>query len=126
MPPRSLPPPAKKQKRKHTEAQDEVERLEGLLTTAAQSTPTGSLNPLADLLILAESSSAPQDLSRAVYALYRVWVILINGGKMSPSADEGEEAKVVRGWLWDRMSAYQDILVGLLADSEGALRVRTF
>lgn len=126
MPPRSLPPPAKKQKRKHTEAQDEVKRLEGLLTAAAQSTPTGSLNPLADLLILAESSSAPQDLSRAVYALYRVWVILINGGKMSPSADEGEESKVVRGWLWDRMSAYQDILVGLLADSEGALRVRTF
>lgn len=122
--PRSLPPPNKKQKRNHSELQTEVERIEGLLKTAAQATPLGSLNPLADLLELAQSSAAPEDLSRAIYAIYRVWVILVDGGKMSPTTEEGEEAKVVRAWLWDRMSAYQDILVGLLSDSEGALRVR--
>ena len=36
---------------------------------------------------------------------------------------EDEEARVVRGWLQERLAAYADLLMSLLKDEEQALRV---
>jgi len=59
------------------------------------------LNPLADLLALAQNLEDPHDTSKAVYALYRVFVVVITNGKLALGGDE--TAKVVKAWIWDRL-----------------------
>ncbi|KAF7365435.1 Ribosome biogenesis protein Noc4 [Mycena venus] len=116
----SLPPPSKKRKiQKESEFTKSIQRLEEQLTAAAAS--NGSLNPLADLLQLAFTAGDAQDTSKAIYALYRVFVIIISGGKLGTGGDEA--AKVVKAWLWDRLNAYVDFLCGLLKDDEKLLRI---
>ncbi|KAK7057756.1 ribosome biogenesis protein Noc4 [Favolaschia claudopus] len=115
----SLPPPSKKRKiGKDSEFTKSVKQLEDQLTVAA--TSNGSLNPLADLLELAFKADDAQDTSKAIYALYRVFVIVINGGKLAPGGDAA--AKVVKTWLWERLHSYVDFLCGLLKDEENVLR----
>ncbi|KAJ7465318.1 CBF/Mak21 family-domain-containing protein [Mycena latifolia] len=116
----SLPPPSKKRKiQKDSEFVKSVERLEERLTSAAAA--NGSLNPLADLLDLAFTAGDAQDTSKAIYALYRVFVIVVSGGKLGPGGDEA--AKVVKSWIWERLNSYVDFLCGLLKDEEKLLRI---
>ena len=122
---RSLPPLSKKRKPNpsstlHSIA-TRIQSLESTLTSAVQS--SSSLNPLADLLDLAQTATEAQDASKAIYALYRVFVVLVGSGKMSAELG-GEEAKVVRVWLWERLGAYGGLLVGLMKDEDAGLRVR--
>ncbi|KAJ6619540.1 CBF/Mak21 family-domain-containing protein [Mycena sp. CBHHK59/15] len=118
--PLSLPPPSKKRKiQKDSGFEKSVQQLEEKLTSVA--TANTSLNPLADLLELAFSASDAQDTSKAIYALYRVFVIVISGGKLSPGGDA--DAKVVKAWIWDRLNSYVDFLCGLLKDEEKSLRI---
>ncbi|KAF8143833.1 CBF/Mak21 family-domain-containing protein [Mycena galopus ATCC 62051] len=115
----SLPPPSKKRKiQKDSEFSKSIQRLEEQLTAAAANHT--SLNPLADLLELAFNAVDAQDTSKAVYSLYRVFVILISGGKLGTGGDEA--AKVVKAWIWDRLNSYVDFLCGLLKDEEKVLR----
>ncbi|KAF7296464.1 Ribosome biogenesis protein Noc4 [Mycena chlorophos] len=117
--PSSLPPPAKKRKiQKDSDLVKSVQTLEKELTAAAAA--NASLNPLADLLELALSAEEAQETSKAMYSLYRVFVVIISGGKLNAGGDEA--AKIVRAWIWERLNAYVDFLCGLLKDEEKILR----
>ncbi|KIK31111.1 hypothetical protein PISMIDRAFT_5649 [Pisolithus microcarpus 441] len=117
MPAGSLPPPSKKRKVKPDE--DLAKRLEAEITDAALN--DGSLNPLLDLLNLAQGTSDAANLSKIIYSLYRVFVVLIRSDRLAPGGSEA--AKQVRKWIWGRLDAYVHLLVGLLQDEEPALRV---
>jgi hypothetical protein len=84
-------------------------------------TKNGSLNSLADLLGLAYTVEDPHDTSKAIYALYRVFVVIISNKKLDLSGDEA--AKVVKAWIWERFQSYIDFLGSLLQDEEKFLRV---
>lgn len=114
---RSLPPPNKK--RRVQKESGSIQRLEEELTHAA--TSNGSLNPLADLLDAALTTSNPQDTSKAIYALYRVFVVIISNDKLALDGDDA--AKVVKAWIWERLNTYVEFLGGLLRDDEKILRV---
>lgn len=116
----SLPPPSKKRKiQKDSQFAKSVQVLEEQLTSAAAA--NASLNPLADLLDLTFAAGDAQDTSKAIYALYRVFVVIISGGKLGAGGDEA--SKVVKAWIWDRLNSYVDFLCGLLKDEEKLLRV---
>ncbi|KAJ7244754.1 CBF/Mak21 family-domain-containing protein [Mycena haematopus] len=116
----SVPPPSKKRKiRKESEFAKSIQRLETQLTAAAAN--HSSLNSLADLSELAFNAADAQDTSKVIYSLYRVFVILISGGKLGPGGDGA--TKVVKAWIWDRLNSYVDFLCGLLKDEEKLLRI---
>src|ERR1700722_1633477 len=98
-----------------------VQNLENKLVKA--SSANSSLNSLADLVNLLNESNNPYDISKAIHALYRVFVIIITTGKLTVSG--GDDAKAVRTWIWGRLNSYVDFLVCLLKDEETFLRVCT-
>jgi len=116
----SLPPPSKKRKINRDDNAQNIKELEAKLTNSVANDT--SLNPLADLLTLAQNVENPHDTSKAIYALYRVFVVIITNGKLGLGGDE--TAKVVKAWIWDRLQTYVDFLGGLLQDDEKFLRVR--
>ncbi len=120
-----MPPslPSKKRKTRETDdvARNTVQDLEKQLTTAVSS--GSSLNPLADLLDIALESDLSLQLSKAMYALYRVFVVIISNGLLS-GPDRTEEAKAVRAWLLERLRTFVDLLTSLLKDEEASLKVR--
>ena len=122
MPPSSLPRAAKRRKLSETSNGDEktICDLEARLTSAVAS--KDSLNPLADLLDLTFTLSDAALMHKAVYSLYRVFVLVSSEGILDARGEE-EEARVVRGWLQGRLAAYADLLMSLLKDEEQALRV---
>ena len=83
-----------------------------------------SLNPLADLLDVARSTSDAQLLSKAIYALYRVFVVIITNGLLL-NVSGSDETRAVRVWIQERLHGYTELLVGLLKDEESLLKVRT-
>ena len=118
----SLPPPSKKRKIQPSVGHaDSIQHLEVKLTTAVAKNE--SLNPLIDLLKLTHDIEDPHDTSKAIYALYRVFVTIISNGKLEPRGDAA--AKVVKSWIWERLQTYVDYLGGLLQDDEKFLRVST-
>lgn len=114
-------PPAKKRKVSAKQHDDlaHVQRLEGLLLEAVSE--GSSLNLLVDLLDAAKDAEDPHVLFKCIYALYRVFASVIDTGMLVPTYNAG--AKVVRAWIWERLNLFTDILVGLMNDSEKALRV---
>ncbi|KAI9571455.1 CBF/Mak21 family-domain-containing protein [Boletus coccyginus] len=116
MPASSLPPPKKRQKTKGDKT--DTKDLELQLTTAIAN--NASLNPLSDLLDIAQNVSDAKGTSKAVYSLYRVFVVIISSNKLAPGG--GDAAKVVRRWVWERFDAYVNIILGLLQDEEATLR----
>jgi U3 small nucleolar RNA-associated protein 19 len=116
--PASLPPPAKR--RKNASYSQSIKRLEDDLHDSV--TKNDSLNSLADLLELAYTVEDPHDTSKAIYALYRVFVVVISNNKLEFGGDEA--AKVVKAWIWERLQSYVDFLASLLQDEEKFLRVR--
>lgn len=117
-PPSSLSQPSKRRKTSGDDTLAALRALETKVTDAASS--NSSLNPLADLLELTVSYEDPQLTLKGIYAMYRVFVILIDSGRLGPHSDE--EAKVVREWISDRLSEFSDFLFGLLKDEETTLR----
>lgn len=127
MAPRSSLPTSSK-KRKH--ASDEkavpdvvssIKSLEDRLIAAVSS--KSSLNPLADLLDIARNASNPETLSKTMYALYRIFVVIITNGLLLNIAGN-DETKAVRAWLQEKLHSYVKLLVGLLRDEESILKVR--
>lgn len=117
-PVRSLPP-TKKRKIDEGGAAETIKALEEELTTAVQSNT--SLNPLADLLDIVSRAKAASTTSKGIYAVYRVFVLVISADKLGYANDEA--AKIVKTWLLDRLNAYVTFLASLLQDKEKVLRV---
>jgi len=118
MPVSSLPPPTKRRK---TAVQiTSIKSLEAQLTSAVAD--NGSLNPLADLLALAHSTSDAREISKTIYSIYRVFVLIISRGMLVHGGDDA--AKLVRKWIWEKLDSFVKLLVGLLQDDEPSLRVR--
>ncbi|KAI0332054.1 CBF-domain-containing protein [Cubamyces sp. BRFM 1775] len=123
MPPRqtsSLPSSSKKRKTREDDTVRTIQDLEKQLTAAVSS--GSSLNPLADLLDIALEAESAAQVSKAIYALYRIFVVIIARGLLS-GPDASEEAKAVRTWLLDRLHAFVDFLSGLLKDEEPSLKI---
>jgi len=117
MPASSLPPPTKRRKKKQNA--DIIKELEAEITTAV--TNNTSLNSLLDLLNLSQETSLAADLSKIIYSLYRIFIVIISSEKLSPGGSDA--AKQVRKWLWERLDTFVKLLVGLLQDEEPVLRV---
>ncbi|THH30727.1 hypothetical protein EUX98_g3468 [Antrodiella citrinella] len=96
-----------------------IQSLEtGLIIAVATKT---SLNQLTDLLDIARKAEEPPILSRAIYTLYRVFIVILSAGLLhAPSSDEA--AKKVRSWLNERLQRYTQLLGGLLQDEDLKLR----
>jgi U3 small nucleolar RNA-associated protein 19 len=125
MPPPSSLPPVKKRKTVARAAENEgvvenIATIEGQLTDAIST--AGSLNALVDLVQIARTEDASVlAMSKAIYALYRVYVLLLNSGKLNPGGDQA--AKTARTWIWEQLNTYTDILCGLLQDDDKMLWV---
>lgn len=111
-------PAAKRRKTSHSSV---IEDLEEKLKTSVNNQAT--LNPLVELISLASKCSEPQDLHKALYALYRIFVLLIDSGRFCSTAGEPEEAKIVRTWLNERFSEYATLLCKCLRHEQKAIRV---
>ncbi|KAG8726051.1 hypothetical protein FRC12_023772, partial [Ceratobasidium sp. 428] len=119
--PSSLPPLKKRKLSSSSEAT--IEKIELLESSLSKSLADGtSLNALVDLLELASSTTDPSTLHKALYALYRSVVSIVASPKLDLSKCRTEESKLVRTWLLDRANEYTDMLCGLMADEEKALR----
>ncbi|KZT19932.1 ribosome biogenesis protein Noc4, partial [Neolentinus lepideus HHB14362 ss-1] len=111
-------PPAKRRKLSPSPILQQIVDLETTLASSISS--NGSLNALDDLLTLTRRARDAPVVSKAIYALYRVFVLIIDKGKLNV---KGEEGKVVRAWVWARLNGYTEYLVGLMTDGEQALRI---
>lgn len=118
-----MPPATKKRKiAPSSSVSRDIKRLEDDLTAAISKKL--SLNPLADLVELAWNSSEPQETSKSIYALYRVFIsLLASGNNKLFGGGSSSETKVVKTWLWARLNRYTELLVGLLKDEEKTLGV---
>jgi U3 small nucleolar RNA-associated protein 19 len=107
--------------RKRIRLQDDssIKELENKITESISSNT--SLNSLADLTSLAASLDEPHTVLKAIYACYRVFVLLISKGWLANPADE--RTNVVRTWIFERLDEYVRLLCGLLQDEESLLRV---
>lgn len=103
-------------------ARDVIKELENKLTESISS--NASLNSLADLISLAASLDEPHSVLKAIYACYRVFVLLISKGWLANPTDE--QTSVVRTWIFERLDEYVRLLCGLLQDEESLLRVCHF
>lgn len=110
--------------RKRIRLQDNsyIKELEDKLTESISS--NGSLNPLVDLISLAASLNAPHTVLKAIYASYRVFVLLTSKGYLMNPTDE--QTNVVRTWIFERLDENVRFLCGLLQDEEPLLRVCHF
>lgn len=115
-----------------------VTEYETQLTSSTKKTEFNP-NPLIPLTALARHNS-PEVVHKAVWALYRAWVKIITDGHLIPNAAGGQAdatrtkseekddspeaaAAAVQKWMMERLREYQEILAGLLRDSEPSLRV---
>jgi len=119
MAPRSLPPAKKRKTNCNSESAEQIKALENAVIEAAHGNE--SLNALPDLLGILVAMTDAQLVSKAIYALYRIFVVLINGGKLDLGGDEA--SKLVKTWLLEQLNVYVDFLCGLLKDEERTLRV---
>ncbi|CEL58182.1 putative protein C1604,06c OS=Schizosaccharomyces pombe (strain 972 / ATCC 24843) GN=SPBC1604.06c PE=3 SV=1 [Rhizoctonia solani AG-1 IB] len=120
MSPSSLPP---QKKRKLASTDSNVKDIEAIEAAVNKSLAEGgSLNCLADLLDLARCSSDAAVLHKVLYSLYRSCVSVAASPKIDLSKCQTEESKLVRSWLLERIGEYTDLLCGLMADQEKALR----
>ncbi|KAI5824350.1 CBF-domain-containing protein [Schizophyllum commune Tattone D] len=117
--PSSLPPPSKKRKIQESQNIKEAQRLEQILTDAINT--NSSLNPLADLVDLSARAKDARDISKAIYALYRVFVLLLNEGKLE--VDGTEEATAVKTWIREQMNRYVNVLGALFKHAEKTIRL---
>ena len=117
--PTSLP----SRKRKASGTDNVIQTIENLEKELSTAVSTGlSLNPLADLLDIALETESTLHLSKALYSLYRVFVLVLSRGILS-GPDRNQEARAVRTWLLERFNAFVELLAGTLKDEEMTLKV---
>lgn len=101
-----------------------VRKIEDIENTVANAlTSNASLNPLADLLHIASSSSDADIVLKAVFSLYRLFTLIVQRGILAVNEDEDIERKSVRNWVAARLESFADLLCALLQDEEKTLRV---
>jgi U3 small nucleolar RNA-associated protein 19 len=109
-------------RRKVDESQEKIVKLEEDLTAAIQD--GSSLNALADLVAEAKkSTNQPQRLHKALYALYRVFSLLISEDRLLSPRLPSEQDVVVRTWLLQRLDQYLNFLSTLFESSEPLISV---
>lgn len=120
----SLPPTSRRWKIRQDESENAkyIKRFEDEIISAIDK--GSSLNSLADILALLFDLEDPQDTSKGIYALYRVFVSVIVSGRLLSDSDES--GKVVKAWLWEKFMSYVDFVGALLQDEEKFLRVISF
>ncbi|KAI1790696.1 CBF-domain-containing protein [Ganoderma leucocontextum] len=112
--------PSKKRKTRDTDATGQrIQDLERQLTAAVSEGL--SLNPLADLLAVALESDKSTHRNKALYSLYRVFVIIISRDLLS-GPDRTAEAKAVRTWLLEKFHAFTELLTCVLRDEKFNLK----
>ena len=122
----SLPVSQKKRKAEPKSAKADASSIQKLEEQiAAASTSQGSLNPLADLLEIAQDSTEPSLLTKAIYALYRSFVIILTNGILS-TTPANEDARTVRTWVNERLHECTEFLVSLMKDEDPTVRVRSY
>ncbi|KAF8645406.1 hypothetical protein AX16_007840 [Volvariella volvacea WC 439] len=114
-------PPTKKRKVESTATLESIKKVEKDLTHALAN--NGSLNPLADLLHLTTKATEATHTSKGIYALYRVFVLILTGNKLLENGAGDEKAKIVKNWVLERLNEFVMFLVGLLQDEEKTLRI---
>ena len=123
----SLPPSKKRRRIDKIEAEN-VQTLENISdlekSVAAALESSSSLNPLADLLHIASSTHDVDVAIKAVFALYRLFTLIIEKGILRLPSDEDSGARAVRSWVLTRLDAFADLLCRFLQDEEKTMRVR--
>lgn len=123
-----MPPPSKRRKIDAHETEDgfnQIEKLEQDLKTAIET--SSSLNSLADLLKEAKKhKKQPQILHKAIYALYRIFSLLVSGNYYHSQSKPSEKELVVRRWLVERLDQYLDFISSLSEHNEPTISVRIF
>lgn len=117
-------PPRKKQKVHtaiSTHTLKSVADLEKRITEALSS--NASLNPIVDLLNTVSTASDAEVTLKAMFALYRVFTLVIQKGILSSVPDEDADRKAVRLWTSSKLDAFTSVLCDLLSSSEKTLRV---
>ena len=106
-----------------------IKSLEEGLSSALSS--SSSLNALVDIQSIATSASDPEVVSKAIYALYRLYTQIATKGLLEKSKggdgnndQDVEEKNIVRSWLLSNINSFGDFLIVLLKDRESHLRVR--
>ncbi|KAJ3534709.1 hypothetical protein NM688_g7095 [Phlebia brevispora] len=119
----SLPTSSKKRKSNSDNASDStsatIKSLEEQLIAAVSS--KSSLNALADLLDITSNEADAQTVFKAIYALYRVFVVIITNGLLL-NVSGTDETRTVREWLQEKLRSYVELLTGLLKDEESMLK----
>ncbi|KAL5522419.1 hypothetical protein ACEPAG_8435 [Sanghuangporus baumii] len=92
-------------------------------SVAAALESNSSLNPLADLLHIASSTHDADVTLKAVFALYRLFTLIVNNGILDFSDDEDTGRRTVRSWVLARLDAFTDLLCRFLQNEEKTLRV---
>jgi hypothetical protein len=120
-----MPPPAKRRKVDPNDTQSdsqEIEKLEGDLKHAIEN--SSSLNALADLLKEAtKNKKQPQLLHKSIYALYRIFSLLISANWYHSSSRPNQKNLVIRKWLVERLDQYLELLSSLLDHTEPTISV---
>lgn len=117
-------PPRKKQKTHGTNSTHTLKAvadLEKRLTEALSS--NASLNPIADLLNTVSTAADAEVTLKAMFALYRVFTLVIQKGILSSTPEEDADRKAVRLWTSSKLDAFTSVLCDLLSSSEKTLRV---
>ncbi|KAF9810195.1 hypothetical protein IEO21_07080 [Rhodonia placenta] len=112
--------PSKKRKSTNDAVLPRIRELETLLTAAVSN--NASLNALADLLDVALDLEDASHLCKAIYALYRVFVLIIYNGLLTARHSADENSRAVHAWLVERLNAYITLLCGLLKDTDSTLK----
>lgn len=114
-------PSSKKRKVHETDSTPHtIQDLEKQLTAAVSE--GHSLNPLADLLAAALEPDNAAHCHKALYSLYRVFVIITSRDLLS-GPDRTTEAKAVRTWLLEKFHAYTELLTRVLHGEKFHLKV---
>ncbi|EJC98214.1 CBF-domain-containing protein [Fomitiporia mediterranea MF3/22] len=98
-----------------------IKDLEDAVSAAL--TSNASLNPLSDLLKTAASPEDSDVALKAMFALYRLFILISQKGILSAQDDEDAGRKTVRAWIIARLDSFTDLLCGLLQYEEKTLRL---
>lgn len=118
-----------KRRKVDDDATDSVKKIVKLEEDLKRAIEDGSsLNALADLLAEAKKSvdqPHAERLHKAIYALYRVFSLLISDERFhSSSRRTSEEDLIVRKWLMQRLDQYLNFLSTLFVHPEPLISVR--
>lgn len=109
----------KSKKRKTIEStydSNSIQTLENQLTASVNA--KSSLNGLVDLLDIAESTEDAALCSKAIFASYRVFILIIDSGVLAVGREDS-----VRMWIQERLNSYVELLIKLLQNHQLSLRV---